>query len=49
VEKKEPSYTSGGNVNTTTMENSMKAPHNTKNRTAIWFINTTPRDTPEGM
>jgi hypothetical protein len=37
VGKKEPSYTTGGNVkiNTTTMENSMKAPQKTKNRTAI--------------
>ena len=36
VEKKEPSYTLGGNViGTTTMENSMEAPQKTKYRTTI--------------
>jgi hypothetical protein len=31
------------------LENCMEAPQNTKNRTAIWSNNTTPRDIPEGM
>ena len=36
VEKREPSYTVGGNVNCiTTMENSMEFPQKTKNRVAI--------------
>ena len=36
VEKRDPSYTVGGNVNcTTTMENSMEAPQKTKYRTTI--------------
>jgi hypothetical protein len=36
VGKKEPSYTVDGNVNyATTMENSMEAPQETKNRIAM--------------
>jgi hypothetical protein len=36
VEKKESSYTAGGNVNYYNhLENCMEAPQNTKNRTAI--------------
>ena len=38
VEKREPSYTVGGNVNcAATVENSMKFLHKTKNRTTIWL------------
>ena len=33
--EREPSYTIGGNVNTTTMENSMEVPQKTKYRTNI--------------
>ena len=43
VEKKEPSYTLGGNVGmyigATTMENSMEFPLKTKNRATIWSSN----------
>jgi hypothetical protein len=48
--EKEPSYTVGGNViSTTTMENSMEAPQKSKSRTVIRFSNSTLRDMPEGM
>jgi hypothetical protein len=50
VGKKEPSYTAGGIlICTTTLENNMKAPQKTKNRTAIQSSNPTPGDAPEGM
>jgi hypothetical protein len=35
VGKREPSYTVGGTLSTTTMENSKEAPEITKSRTAI--------------
>ena len=35
AEKKEPSYTVGGNADTATTENSTEVPQKTKNRTAI--------------
>ena len=38
VEKREPSYTVGGNVGAATVENSMEVPH----RITIWSINPTP-------
>jgi hypothetical protein len=47
--RKEPSYTAGGNVRFSTMENSMEAPQKAKNRTALGSSNTTPRDIPKGM
>jgi hypothetical protein len=48
--KKEPSHTSGGNVNSaTTMQNSMETPQKIKNRTAIYFSSTIHRDIPKGM
>ena len=37
VEKREPSYTVGGNVGAATVENSMEVPH----RITIWSINPT--------
>jgi len=43
VEKKEPSYTAGENVNcTTAMENSMAIPLKSKGRTTTWYSNPTP-------
>ena len=43
MEKWEPSYTVGGNVNwCITMENSMKLPQKTKNRVVIWSGNPIP-------
>jgi hypothetical protein len=45
--KKECSYAACGIV--TFMENSMKSPQKTENRTAIQSSNTTPRDIPGRM
>jgi hypothetical protein len=39
----------GMQISITTVENSMKAPVKTKNRTFIWFSNTSLRDVTEGM
>ena len=39
MEKREPSYTVGGNADTATMENSVEIPLKTGNRTAIWPSN----------
>ena len=43
MEKREPSYTVGGNViDAITMENSMEVPSKTKTRTTIWPSNPSP-------
>jgi hypothetical protein len=39
----------GMQISVNPMENGMKAPQKTKNRTSIWFSNITPRDIPKGM
>jgi hypothetical protein len=39
----------GMQISITPVENSMEAPQKTKNGTAMWFSNTTPRDIAEGM
>ena len=49
VEKRECSCTVGGNViDTATMEDSMEISWKTKNKTAIWPSNPTPRHIPQG-
>ena len=41
MEKREPSYTVGGNADTATMENSVEIPLKTGNRTAVQPSNPT--------
>ena len=48
IEKREPSYTVGENVNcTTTMNNSMEVPLKTKNRTTTWSSSPTTGHIPQ--
>ena len=42
MEKRESSYSVGGNVSTATMDNSMEGPQKTKTRIAIGSSNLTP-------
>ena len=47
AEKRESSYTVGGNVNEcSSMQNSMEVPQKTKNRGEVWHSNLTPRHIP---
>ena len=43
MEKRESSYTFGGNVSAATMDNSMEGPQNTKSRVTIWSSSPTAR------
>ena len=43
MEKRESSYSVGGNVSTATMDNSMEGPQKTKNRVTIWSSSPTAR------
>ena len=42
VEKKEHLYTIGGNINSTTVEDSMEVLQKIENETTIWYNNSTP-------
>ena len=43
MEKRESSYTFGGNVSTATLDNSMEVPQKTKSRVTIWSSSPTAR------